>query len=92
MTGPKHQAATPIVVQKYGGSSVTDLDGIRAVARRVVDTVAGGHRVVVEKSACAGSYYLDEDYAKAGAELGGLDGAEACFDVGPPTEHGWLEY
>ena len=38
-------------MQKYGGSSVTDLDGIRAVARRVVDTVAGGHRVVVVVSA-----------------------------------------
>ena len=28
-----------------------------------------GHRVVVEKDAGAGSYYLDKDYAEAGAEL-----------------------
>ena len=40
-----------IIVQKYGGSSVTDLDGIRAVARRVVDSVRQGHRVCVVVSA-----------------------------------------
>ena len=39
------------VVQKYGGSSVTDLDGVRRVAARVRDTVAAGHRVVVVISA-----------------------------------------
>ena len=39
------------VVQKYGGSSVADVAQIRAVAQRVVDTVAMGHRVVVVVSA-----------------------------------------
>jgi uridylate kinase len=39
------------VVQKYGGSSVTDLDGVRRVAARVRDTVQAGHRVVVVISA-----------------------------------------
>jgi aspartate kinase len=41
----------PIVVQKYGGSSVADLDKLRAVARRVRDTAVAGHDVVVVCSA-----------------------------------------
>jgi aspartate kinase len=40
-----------IVVQKYGGSSVADADGIRRVARRIVDTRTAGHDVVVVVSA-----------------------------------------
>jgi aspartate kinase len=43
--------ATRIIVQKYGGSSVADVDKLRRVARRVVDTVERGHRVVVVISA-----------------------------------------
>lgn len=41
----------PIVVQKYGGSSVADLDKVRAVARRIADTVASGYRVCAVVSA-----------------------------------------
>ena len=40
-----------IVVQKYGGSSVADADGIKRVARRIVDTRSAGHDVVVVVSA-----------------------------------------
>lgn len=40
-----------LVVQKYGGSSVSDAEAIRRVARRVVDTVGAGHQVVVTVSA-----------------------------------------
>jgi aspartate kinase len=40
-----------IVVQKYGGSSVADADGIKRVARRIVDTRNAGHDVVVVVSA-----------------------------------------
>jgi aspartate kinase len=40
-----------IVVQKYGGSSVADVERLRKVARRVVDTVERGHRLVVVISA-----------------------------------------
>ena len=43
--------AASIVVQKYGGSSVADAERLRQVARRVVDTVERGHRVVVVISA-----------------------------------------
>ena len=41
----------PLVVQKYGGSSVADIEQIRRVARRVVATRAAGNRVVVVVSA-----------------------------------------
>lgn len=40
-----------IVVQKYGGSSVADVEKIRTVARRVVATRDAGHRVVCVVSA-----------------------------------------
>jgi aspartate kinase len=40
-----------IVVQKYGGSSVADVERIRKVARRVVDTAAAGKKVCVVVSA-----------------------------------------
>ena len=41
----------PLIVQKYGGSSVADADKIRNVARRVVAAKAAGNRVVVVVSA-----------------------------------------
>jgi aspartate kinase len=40
-----------IVVQKYGGSSVSDLDKIHGVADRIAATVAEGHAVCVVVSA-----------------------------------------
>src|SRR4029078_5246808 len=40
-----------IVVQKYGGSSVADVDRLRTVADRVVRTRRQGHDVVVVVSA-----------------------------------------
>ncbi len=40
-----------IVVQKYGGSSVADVEKIRRVARRVIATHEQGYRVVVVVSA-----------------------------------------
>ncbi len=44
-------ANPPIVVQKYGGSSVADVEKLLAVARRVVATREQGKRVVVVVSA-----------------------------------------
>lgn len=41
----------PIVVQKYGGSSVADVDRIRQVAERVMRTRAAGYDVAVVVSA-----------------------------------------
>jgi aspartate kinase len=43
-----------LVVQKYGGTSVGDVERIRNVARRVVNTKSQGHEVVVVVSAMAG--------------------------------------
>jgi len=40
-----------LVVQKYGGSSVADAEGIKRVATRIVDTRTAGHEVVVAVSA-----------------------------------------
>ncbi|WP_290658182.1 aspartate kinase [Kocuria sp.] len=40
-----------LIVQKFGGSSVADADGVRRVARRVAETRNAGHQVVVVVSA-----------------------------------------
>jgi aspartate kinase len=44
-----------LVVQKYGGSSVADADGIKRVAQRIVVTRKAGHGVVVVVSAMGDS-------------------------------------
>ena len=44
-----------LVVQKYGGSSVADADGIKRVAQRIVATRKGCDRVVVVVSAMGDS-------------------------------------
>jgi aspartate kinase len=48
---PTSPDTRPIVVQKYGGSSVATLEKIQAVARRIADTVASGYRVCAVVSA-----------------------------------------
>jgi aspartate kinase len=40
-----------LIVQKYGGSSVADPEKIKSVARRVAESAAKGHRMVVVVSA-----------------------------------------
>lgn len=40
-----------LIVQKFGGSSVANADGIKRVARRIVDTQKAGNDVVVVVSA-----------------------------------------
>jgi len=47
-------APMALLVQKFGGTSVADLDRIRAVAARVKATVDEGHSVAVVVSAMAG--------------------------------------
>jgi len=44
-----------LIVQKYGGSSVADADGIKRVARRIVSTRKAGHDVAVVVSAMGDS-------------------------------------
>jgi len=43
-----------LIVQKYGGTSVANIERIKAVAERVSKTVKEGHKVVVVVSAMAG--------------------------------------
>ena len=43
-----------LIVQKYGGSSVGTIDRIRNVARRLMETQAGGNQVVAVVSAMSG--------------------------------------
>ncbi len=43
--------AVGLVVQKYGGSSVADADGVKRVARRIIETKRRGDDVVVVVSA-----------------------------------------
>ena len=47
----RHTAGVAIIVQKYGGSSVADVEKIRGVAARVAQARAGGKQVVVVVSA-----------------------------------------
>ena len=44
-----------LVVQKYGGSSVADADGIKRVAQRIVASRKDGDQVVVVVSAMGDS-------------------------------------
>jgi aspartate kinase len=44
----------PVIVMKFGGTSVAEPERIRSVARRVVAAVEEGHQVVVTVSAMAG--------------------------------------
>ena len=44
-----------VIVQKYGGSSVADAEGVKRVARRIVETKQAGHDVCVVVSAMGDS-------------------------------------
>ncbi len=58
--------AVALIVQKYGGSSVADVEAMKRVARRVVDTVEAGHQVVVVVSAMGDT---TDDLLDTAAEL-----------------------
>ncbi len=64
----------PIVVQKYGGSSLADAESIKRVARRIAETRKGGNEVVVAVSAMGDT--TDEL----------LDLAQEVSPVPPPRE------
>ncbi|MGN6795084.1 MAG: aspartate kinase [Streptosporangiaceae bacterium] len=51
MASSGEQRAMSLIVQKYGGSSLADADGIKRVAQRIVATRKAGHGVVVVVSA-----------------------------------------
>jgi aspartate kinase len=54
-----------VIVQKFGGTSVADLDRIRAVADHVQRAVVDGHRVAVVVSAMSGVTNQLIDYCQA---------------------------
>ncbi|WP_077491027.1 aspartate kinase [Sinomonas mesophila] len=51
MSMPLELPTRQLIVQKFGGSSVSDAAGIKRVAQRVVDNQRAGHEVVVVVSA-----------------------------------------
>jgi len=51
LTVKSQRRTVGIVVQKYGGSSVADAEGIKRVAQRIVETKRAGNKVVVVVSA-----------------------------------------
>jgi aspartate kinase len=53
-----------VIVQKFGGTSVGDLERIQNVANRVADTVKQGHQVVVVVSAMSGETNKLVSYAE----------------------------
>jgi aspartate kinase len=67
-----------LVVQKYGGTSVGSPERIRAVARRVVDTVRAGNQVAVVVSAMSGE---TNQLVALAHELGGESPDPREFDV-----------
>jgi len=67
-----------LVVQKYGGTSVGDVERMRNVARRIAATVDAGHRVAVVVSAMAGETNQLVAFAKA---LGGDEPDAREYDV-----------
>lgn len=67
-----------LIVQKYGGTSVGDLDLIRNVARRVVETVDAGNRVAVVVSAMGGE---TDKLVELAREIGGEEPEPREYDV-----------
>jgi aspartate kinase len=67
-----------LVVQKFGGTSVADLDRLRAVALRVRRTQAAGEQVAVVVSAMAGTTDQLVDWVR---QIGGPDYDRAEYDT-----------
>ena len=67
-----------LIVQKFGGTSVRDIERIQNVARRVVATKQAGHRVVVVVSAMAGE---TDALVKLAHAAGGEDPDPREYDV-----------
>ena len=54
-----------LIVQKFGGSSVADAEGLKRVASRIVATKKSGHQVVVVVSAMGKSTNKLEEIVEA---------------------------
>ena len=67
-----------LVVQKFGGTSVADLDRLRAVARRAQQAQAAGDQVAIVVSAMAGTTDQLADWVR---QIGGPDHDRAEYDT-----------
>ncbi|MCX4242336.1 aspartate kinase [Paraliomyxa miuraensis] len=81
--GARTNGAPVLVLQKYGGSSVADLDRIRACARRCLGVAEQGHQLVVIVSAMAGE--TNRLIALANALVEPAPAAESGLESGPPA-------
>jgi len=72
-----------VIVQKYGGSSVADVDKIARVADRVVATKLAGHEVVVVVSAMGKTTDSLLELARSVA-IRSAAGSAGASDVAPP--------
>jgi aspartate kinase len=67
-----------LIVQKYGGTSVGDVERIRGVAQRVKKYIEQGHQVVVVVSAMSGE---TNRLVSMGREIAGEQGSAREMDV-----------
>ena len=67
-----------LIVQKYGGTSVGDVDRIRGVAQRIKGYIDQGHQVVVVVSAMSGE---TNRLVTMGHDIGGDQGSAREMDV-----------
>ena len=74
-----------IIVQKYGGTSVGDIDRIRNVAKRVAKTYDEGHDVVVVLSAMSGVTDTLIDMAHKACEVPDKRELDALMSTGEQT-------
>jgi aspartate kinase len=84
------QAAMARIVQKFGGTSVADIDRIRNVARRVQGEVSRGSEVVVVVSAMAGETNRLAGWCRDAAPLHDTREYDAVVSAGEQVTSGLL--
>jgi aspartate kinase len=78
------------IVMKFGGTSVADIERIRAVAERVKAEVDRGHQVAVAVSAMAGATNQLVNYVDATAKLADLREYDVVVSSGEQVTSGLL--
>ena len=84
------KGAMALIVMKFGGTSVADIERIRMVAHRVKAEVEQGHRVAVVVSAMAGVTNQLVDYAGEAAALYDLREYDVVVSSGEQVTAGLL--
>src|SRR3546814_20037388 len=79
-----------LIVQKFGGTSVADVDRIRSVALRVKREVDSGNRVAVVVSAMAGATNQLVDWVRATAPLHDSRDYDVIVASGAPVPSGLI--